>query len=366
VDRASASEAVCVGSIPAESKCKRVQEIIVDNKKRTMTDNQILNTEKRQWLQKAEVFAKLDDSELEVVASHSEIISLVSGSLLFNEKDPGDALFIVISGSINIIKQNDNAPPTVIAELIQGDAFGELEFLTASPRNASAVSDTDTRVVRFPSRGVSFDSLMESHPEVAARLLHAFLKMIAGRIRSSNALIKENSPWVQELRRQVYGDKLTGLYNKTYLEEELPVLIKNPDKKVSLLLMKPDNFKYINDTFGHEAGDESLKIMAAALKREIGETGFTLKYMGNELGVILPGKDKKEAFSISEKIRDLFNNLDVTAFTGGTPVQITVSIGITVYPDHGSNAETIISKAHELPLVGRARGGNLILFPEDN
>jgi diguanylate cyclase len=201
---------------------------------------------------------------------------------------------------------------------------------------------------------------------VSARLLHSFLRMIAGRIRSSNALLKENSPWVQELRRQVYGDKLTGLFNKTYLEEELPVLIKNRDIKVSLLLMKPDNFKYINDTFGHEAGDESLKIMAAALKREIGDSGTTLKYMGNELGVILPGKDRNDAHKISCKIRSVFNKLDIASVTKGTPVRITVSIGISVFPDHGIDAETIISKAHELPLVGRARGGNLILFPEDN
>jgi len=155
-----------------------------------MPDKQIHNHEKRQWLQKAEVFAKLSDAELEVIGAHSEIIELAPDNILFNEKDQGDALFIVMSGSIKIVKQNDNAPSTVIAELISGDSFGELEFLTAVPRNASAEAESEAHVLRFPSRDLSFSSLMEKHPEVSARLLHAFIRMIAGRIRSSNALLK--------------------------------------------------------------------------------------------------------------------------------------------------------------------------------
>ncbi|HEY1406981.1 MAG TPA: GGDEF domain-containing protein, partial [Spirochaetota bacterium] len=188
---------------------------------------------------------------------------------------------------------------------------------------------------------------------------------IANRIRNANSLIKENSPWVQELKRQVYGDKLTGLFNKTYLEEELPGILKDPSVPASLLLMKPDNFKYVNDTFGHEAGDGSLRLMAAELTRKVGDRGICLKYMGNELGVIMPGTDTKSAFEKSVEIRDSFNNLDISSVTGGAPVRLTVSIGIATYPAHGTNAESIISAAHALPLVGRERGGNKILFPED-
>ena len=66
-------------------------------------------------------------------------------------------------------------------------------------------------------------------------------------------------------------------------------------RTVGLLLMKPDNFKYINDTFGHEAGDETLKLMAAALNHFMGERGIVLRYMGNELGVILPGCGRNES-----------------------------------------------------------------------
>ena len=62
---------------------------------------------------------------------------------------------------------------------------------------------------------------LSSQLETAARILHSFLLVIAGRTRKANAIIKENSPLVRELKRQVYGDKLTSLLNKAYLEENL-------------------------------------------------------------------------------------------------------------------------------------------------
>jgi diguanylate cyclase (GGDEF)-like protein len=321
--------------------------------------------DKRIWLRKAEIFSPLDDQGLDIVSDHSVYLSIPSGSCVFNENDPSDALFIVVEGTIRITKQTDGDTPSVIAELIPGDSFGELEFLTGSSRNATAIAASDACLIRFPGGDEGRTLNLGGHLLVRAKVLHSFLNLIANRIRTSNNLLKENSLWVQELKRQVYGDKLTGLFNKTYLEEELPVLLKGSSKNTSLLLMKPDNFKHINDSFGHEAGDESLKLMAAELKRQVGDAGNCFKYMGNELGVILDGFDGKSARIIAEKVRAAFNAIDITAYTGGVPFVITVSVGIATHPDHGADAETIVAKAHELPLAGRARGGNQILTPED-
>ena len=178
-------------------------------------------------------------------------------------------------------------------------------------------------------------------------------------------MVRENSALIQELKRQVYGDKLTGLYNKTYLEETLPGLMKNRSEPVGLMLMKPDNFKYINDTFGHEAGDDTLKIMAVALNHFMGERGTVLRYMGNELGVILPGYGRVECYEEAQKILGMFNNLDISGAVKTGDVQLSMSIGIAVFPGHADISDELILLAHELPLAGRAKGGNVILFPED-
>ena len=188
---------------------------------------------------------------------------------------------------------------------------------------------------------------------------------MAERIRRANALIKENSPLMQELRKQVYRDKLTGIFNQTWLTEKIRELIDKNNSGFSLLITKPDNFKTLNDTYGHEAGDKAIRIMARRMRDFIDDDKKIARYKGNAMAVFLTGSTKEDAYNQAVHIREFMNNLDVSEATGGKEFPITASIGITLFPDHGSNAEELIFKAHELPLVGRRRGGNLILFPED-
>ena len=67
----------------------------------------------------------------------------------------------------------------------------------------------------------------------------------------------------------------------------------------------------------------------------------------------------------AEHILAMFNSLDISSATKTGDVRLSMSIGIAVFPGHGNIADDLISSAHELPLAGRERGGNIILFPED-
>ena len=321
--------------------------------------------QKKDWLRKAEIFASLDDSGIEYISDYSECVLYKSGEKIFSEGDRSGVLFIITSGSVQIIRNGAYNDFTIIAELVPGDIMGELEFFTGAKFNATALASADISVLRIPGKGDSFKTVIDNNPQIAALILYEFLRVFSRRIRSANSLVRENSAIIQELKRQVYGDKLTGLYNKTYLEETLPDYMKDRSEPVGLLLMKPDNFKYINDTFGHEAGDETLKIMAVALNHFMAERGIVLRYMGNELGVILPKSGREESLAEAGKILTMFNALDISSATKTDDVHLSMSIGIAVFPGHGDIADDLISNAHELPLAGRERGGNIILFPED-
>ncbi len=210
--------------------------------------------DKTAWLRKAEIFAALDNRGIELISGYSGFVSFHDGETVFSEGDSSGVLYIVVSGLVNIVKIDPYEGDTMIAELAPGDIIGELEFFTGASFNATGRVSGETTLLRIPEAGGSFNTVLDSHKELAAVILYEFLKVISGRIRHANSLVRENSALVQELKRQVYGDKLTGLYNKTYLEETLPDFMKNRSEPVGLMLMKPDNFKYINDTFGHEAG----------------------------------------------------------------------------------------------------------------
>jgi diguanylate cyclase (GGDEF)-like protein len=314
------------------------------------------------WLLQTELFSPLDEEGLKLVSAHCSEDACDKGEILFSEGARGENLYILTKGTVEVFKTDTDRNISVIAELTPGNIIGELEYFTGKPYNASATASEQSSLIKISG---SLKDELESRPEISAAVLYRFLKTFSARLRKANTLVKENSALVQELKRQVYGDKLTGLYNKTYLEETLPGLITDRSKPVGLLLMKPDNFKMINDTFGHEAGDDTLKIMAAALNRFTGYEGTVLRYMGNELGVILPGFNREMTLKMAEAILKMFNELDISSATGDKTVFLSMSIGAALFPEHADIADDLILKAHDIPLVGRERGGNMILFPED-
>ena len=315
-------------------------------------------------LKEKEIFASLDNEGLDLLAGYSREKNFSAGSVVFREGDSSGVLYLVLSGNIQITKKGTEGNMSVIAELVEGDILGELEFFTAAPFNATATAVQDAVLLQIPGDGGNFGDVLLRNPTVAASVMYEFLRVFSGRLRKANTMVKENSALVQELKRQVYGDKLTGLYNKTYLEETLPALLKKK-QPLGLLLMKPDNFKMINDTFGHEAGDGTLKLMSAALNRHVADRGTVLRYMGNELGVILEDRDRESTVKEAESLMKMFNTLDISEATQSKDVFLSMSIGIALYPEHSAAADALIAMAHELPLAGRARGGNVILFPED-
>ncbi len=316
------------------------------------------------------IFSRLPEHEVLVIASLSESIAFPSGETIFAEGETGDALFVVERGEIAVNRRTEDGKTIDLARFLPGDLFGELELLNGAPRTADAYAAEDAVLLRFPKRGVRFEDVLKDYPAISAKVLHQFLVVVAGRIRNTNNLIKENSPVIQELKNQVYRDKLTGLFNKTYLEEHLRGILKEGGPSTGLLMIKPDNYKQINDTYGHEAGDRTLQIMAQALQGTMGTSDVAVRFMGNELSLVLPGKNRETARISAVEVQRLMNNLDLSAVTGTADFSLSVSIGIAVYPDplapdEPASGERLIERAHELPLIGRARGGNKILFPED-
>jgi diguanylate cyclase len=315
------------------------------------------------------LFSSFSPDELAYLAEKSEILELKDGQTVFEPGAPGDRLYLVASGSVLVY-----APPgnSVLAELVAGDSFGELELLTGAARNARSRVEGETRLLAFPAGGAALKDALADRPAVAARILRSFLLVVSGRTRKANALVKENSPIVRELKRQVYGDKLTGLFNKAYLEENLGSLLSSP---LALIMMKPDNFKDINDRFGHEAGDAALVLMARELGHAVGanavgecalgKPGIAVRYMGNELAAVLPGRDRAGALAAARCIQGRLSSLDLSGATGDAALRFSMSLGIALYPEHGADAAALIKAVEGLPLVGRSRGGSLVLFPED-
>jgi diguanylate cyclase len=160
-------------------------------------------------------------------------------------------------------------------------------------------------------------------------------------------------------------DKLTGLYNSSYLEEEFPQLLKRKPEGTCFLMIKPDNLKSLNDSYGHQAGDRTLQLMADELRSQLGDRGIPIRYKGDVFSVILSEAGLQAARSLAEKIRQGMSKIDVSEVSLGSPeprtdLRITVSVGVAGYPNAASSAEGLVNRAYENLFTARNRGGNRI------
>jgi len=319
-------------------------------------------------LKSTTLFSSCSDEDLLVIASHSSFLDFHDQAAVFSEGDRSERLYIVDSGEV-VIRKNDGEGRRVdIARFLAGDSFGELDMFTGERRNATAYASSGSRLLVFPDGVIDFNDILMDHPLVSARLLHAFLVQVSARIRGVNILVKENSPLIRELKRQVYVDKLTGLNNKTLFEETLDRILndQHTGETTGLLMYKPDNFKAINDNFGHEAGDRALRFIADGLCEIVKDRDMLFRYMGNENALILPGAGRAELQEWAEILGDYLRSLDLGEILGDKPFRLTVSFALGLAPEHGKDAQSLIDAVHPLSLEGRQRGGNCCLFPGES
>ena len=211
----------------------------------------------------------------------------------------------------------------------------------------------------FPTRGVRFRDIIEEHPTAFARILQHLLGVISGRIRAANRLVSERTPWVQELRRQLLRDKLTGLYNRTFLDEELAAALAGR-AETAVLVMKPDAFKTINDTYGHEAGDRTLLALAETLKASLAEGDLGARYRGDEFCAVFPGRGAAGGRQAAEALCAAVRSMDLRSIIGDARLAFTASVGVAMLPAEAADARAAVSLAHQRMTQARTAGGDRI------
>ena len=319
-------------------------------------------TGKAALLKRASLFSQLSAGELEVIARYSGYRSFRNGEVIFRQGSHRAELYLVKEGSVSIRRRGDEEAEQEIARFVGGEVFGEMDLLDTVPRTASAVAEGAAVLLAFPV-GIEFSSLLENHPETFARILRKILGEIARRIRAIDKLVSEKTPWIEDLKRQLHRDRLTGLFNRAYLEEELPRIV-SAHPRTSLVVMKPDNFKAINDTFGHEAGDRTLMQLAEAVKSRLGDRDIGARYRGDEYCVVLPGRSAREALPAAEALRAAMRAIDVKKITGSDALSLTGSVGVSSHPAPAADAKALVARAFERMWEARNAGGDRILVEE--
>lgn len=159
------------------------------------------------------------------------------------------------------------------------------------------------------------------------------------------ALAIENNNIYNNIRDSADLDALTKLYNRNVYKREVQNLIATMTR-FSLVIYDIDDFKKVNDTYGHLVGDEVLIKISDEIRKSIRKTDIPCRYGGEEIVIIFKDLNKDDAVIISERIREKIESAQINWY--GKTVSVTISGGIASYPEDGKTVEDIIGKADEV------------------
>ncbi|HEX2085023.1 MAG TPA: diguanylate cyclase [Solirubrobacteraceae bacterium] len=170
----------------------------------------------------------------------------------------------------------------------------------------------------------------------------------------------ENVELHETVQRQAVTDELTGLSNHRRFQEALASELERArrfETGIGLVMLDVDNFKQVNDTYGHQVGDRVLREVARVLRTESREVDEPARYGGEELAVILPAADLDGAYGLAERVRQGIASLEIPV-DGDGRLKVTASFGAAALPESAHDQGTLIAAADAALYAAKRAGKN--------
>lgn len=185
-------------------------------------------------------------------------------------------------------------------------------------------------------------------------------------IAQQAAVVIRSAQLNEEARRLAITDPLTGLHNRRYFVQRLDELLLRAHRygePLTLLLADADYLKAINDQHGHLTGDLALQAVAEVMRVTLRETDELARIGGDEFAALLLESGRERALSVAERLQDRIHALDIRS-DEGHPLDITISVGVALFPDHGEDAKVLLREAdHALYRAKRAGRDQMSVAP---
>jgi diguanylate cyclase len=201
----------------------------------------------------------------------------------------------------------------------------------------------------------------------ATREMESRTKSLEGELQRSSEQVTELRSKLDNVRKESLTDPLTGIANRKAFDAALESAMARPSEEpVSLLLCDIDHFKKFNDTWGHQTGDQVLRLVANCLSENIKGRDTAARYGGEEFGVVLRGVGLDGATHVANQIREAVQGRKlVKKSTGDVLGIITISIGVAEFGD-GETAESVIRRADACLYGAKQHGRNLVVNQGDS
>lgn len=199
--------------------------------------------------------------------------------------------------------------------------------------------------------------------ETRLLVMESILSTLLNVVGSIKAIYK----YTRDLEYYATRDPLTNLYNQRLFWELIDYEIGRAGRhgyEFSLLVIDLDNFKLVNDSYGHNFGDKFLQLFAEQLKIALRMEDIVCRYGGDEFVVILPESNLEEAIGLSERVLNASNDMQLVA-PDGSKVKGSVSIGIAVYPEHATEKKDLFLFADNMMYKAKGMGKSRLGIPSE-
>jgi len=308
---------------------------------------------------KSDLFKDLLPGEERIIVERTEILLIRKGGLLFSPAEKAEHFYLLLGGTIRVYKENEGGRKDEIAHFAPGDIIGDFDFARAADYDAYAEALEDSTLLMFPDFDHTMESFALEEPHIISRILLNSAAMVTARIKASRKLLNESAYWVQELHRKIHEDPGTGLWKQTFLTEEINRILEKP---MALVMLKPDRFKTLVDSLGHDAGDEAMIKIAAVLKgitRKL-DKGWAMRFKSNETGLVINNCDVAEAKNLSFALAKAIAALPHVPL-GKENFYFTGAIAWGVWPSDDNSWDSLFEGTYKLLLDTWKAGGNKVV-----
>ena len=230
--------------------------------------------------------------------------------------------------------------------------------------SGSGVEESEGRFTVLEGLMVDITQQKEAQGQLEAQQEH-LEEIVAARTAELTAEIEQRRELERKLIEMTTRDALTGLYNRRemerFLNQELGRCARY-SRMLSVVMIDIDHFKRLNDTYGHQAGDEVLRWVADVLRDGVRATDRAVRYGGEEMALILPETSPEAAQLVADRLRARVADEGVTLQTDGDGrhVEVAFSAGVAAFPVDGANPEALLAAADAALYEAKRKGRNRV------
>lgn len=291
---------------------------------------------------------------LEVYLERCRKKEISAGEVLLQPKKENRNIYVLLRGLLTVHLDSLDNPP--LLSLKPGECAGEMSIIDHKEPSAYVVAATDSLL--FVIGQDALWPMLYASDGLACNLL----MVLSGRLRQGDSIIVNTTKTWRLAEQEATVDPLTGLHNRRWMEKmfkrELQRCAKD-NQPAYLIMLDLDNFKSLNDQFGHLTGDQALRIIANILKNKLRPSDMTVRFGGEEFVILLPRTEWAEAFAIAERLRQTIAEATIQD-QGKRDIQmVTASLGVAPM-QKGDSLKTLLSAADGAMYRAKGQGRNCV------